>query len=337
MNYEIFNRPRRMRDNPALRSMITETHLSKDDFVLPIFLTSQGDSPSEIPSMPEIFRWPINPLLDKLEEWRALGIKSFAIFPHIDPSQKDSAGNQILNADSLAYEAARKIKEKIKGIALIADLALDPYTTHGHDGILGNEGRIDNDRTVEVLAKAAIVSAEAGYDMVAPSDMMDGRILKIRQSLESEGYIDTGIISYSAKFSSAYYGPFRDAIGSANQKKIDKSGYQLNPANFREAQRELELDYLEGADVLMVKPAEPYLDVVRHAKDSFNLPIAAYQVSGEYSRIWAAHLNGWLDLENCAMESLLSIKRSGADLIFSYFAERACKLLQPSSSGAPPS
>ncbi len=327
MKYEILNRPRRMRDHPVLRSMMTETHLTKDDFVLPVFLTSEGDSPIQIPSMPEIFRWPIDLLLDKLVEWKALGIKSFAIFPQIPASKKDSDGNEILNVDSLTYEAARRIKEKIQGIALIADLALDPYTTHGHDGILGNGGRVDNDRTVEVLAKAAVVAAEAGYDMVAPSDMMDGRVLKIRQCLESQGHPDTAIISYSAKFSSSYYGPFREAIGSANEKKVEKAGYQLNPANFREAQREMDLDYLEGADILMVKPAEPYLDVIRYAKDSFNLPIAAYQVSGEYSRIWAAHQNGWLDLESCAMESLLSIKRSGADLIFSYFAERACKLL----------
>ena len=327
MNFEIHHRPRRLRDHPVLNSMITETSLSTHDLVLPVFLTEKGKSPEPISSMPEIFRWPIGVLVEKLEEWKALGIKCFAVFPHITHSKKDPMGNEILNPSSLAYRAAREIKAKVKDIALIADLALDPYTTHGHDGILSSDGRVDNDKTVEVLAQASILAAEAGYDMVAPSDMMDGRILKIRKSLDGQGHAQTGIISYSAKFSSSYYGPFRDAIDSKTEVAVDKSGYQLNPANFREAQRELELDHLEGADVLMVKPAEPYLDIIRHAKTSYNLPIAAYQVSGEYSRIWAAHLQGWLDLEKCAMESLLSIKRAGADLIFTYFAERASRLV----------
>ena len=326
MNFEINSRPRRLRDHPVLNSMISETHLSTDDLVMPVFLTEEGETAAPISSMPEIFRWPTNILVEKLAEWKSIGIKCFALFPHIVPSKKDSTGSEILCPSSLVYRAAREIKDKVKDIALIADLALDPYTTHGHDGILSSDGRVDNDKTVEVLAKAAILAAEAGYDLVAPSDMMDGRILKIRQSLERESFTKTGIVSYSAKFSSSYYGPFRDAIDSKIDKPVDKSGYQLNPANFREAHRELELDYLEGADVLMVKPAEPYLDIIRHAKDSFNLPIAAYQVSGEYSRIWAAHMQGWLDLEKCAMESLLSIKRAGADFIFTYFAERACKL-----------
>ena len=327
MNFEINNRPRRLRDHPILNSMITETLLSTDDLVLPVFVTEEGESPAPISSMPEIFRWPTNILVEKIEEWKALGIKCFAVFSHIDPSKKDPTGAEILSPSSLAYRAAREIKGKVKDIALFADLALDPYTTHGHDGILASDGRVENDKTVEILAKAAVLAAEAGYDMVAPSDMMDGRILKIRQSLDGQGYAQTGIISYSAKFSSSYYGPFRDAIDSKTEVTVDKSGYQLNPANFREAQRELELDHLEGADVLMVKPAEPYLDVIRHAKTSYKLPIAAYQVSGEYSRIWAAHLQGWLDLEKCAMESLLSIKRAGADMIFTYFAERASRLI----------
>ena len=326
MKLEINNRPRRLRNHPILNSMITETRLSTDDLVLPVFVTEE-ESPTPISSMPEIFRWPTSLLVEKLEEWKALGIKCFAVFSHIAPALKDPTGAEILSPSSLTYRAAREIKDKVKGIALIADLALDPYTTHGHDGILSSDGRVDNDKTVEILAKASVLAAEAGYDMVAPSDMMDGRILKIRQNLDREGYVQTGIISYSAKFSSSYYGPFRDAIDSKTGVTVDKSGYQLNPANFREAQRELELDHLEGADILMVKPAEPYLDVIRHAKTSYKLPIAAYQVSGEYSRIWAAHLQGWLDLENCAMESLLSIKRAGADIIFTYFAERASRLI----------
>lgn len=327
MNFEINNRPRRLRDHPVLNSMIVETALSTDDLVLPVFLTEEGDSPVPIPSMPEIFRWPVSIIIEKIEEWKTLGIKCFAIFPHVAPSKKNEMGTEILSPSALAYRAVREIKDTVKDIALIADLALDPYTTHGHDGILSNEGRVDNDKTVEILAKAAVLAAEAGYDLVAPSDMMDGRILKIRQSLERAGHVRTGIVSYSAKFSSSYYGPFRDAIDSKTDMPVDKSGYQLNPANFREAQRELALDHLEGADILMVKPAEPYLDVIRDAKKAFKLPIAAYQVSGEYSRLWAAHLQGWLDLESCAMESLLSIKRAGADIIFTYFAERASKLI----------
>lgn len=327
MNFEINNRPRRLRDHPVLNSMIVETALSTDDLVLPVFLTEEGDSPVAIPSMPEIFRWPVSIIVEKIEEWKTLGIKCFAIFPHVDPSKKNEMGTEILSPSALAYRAVREIKDTVKDIALIADLALDPYTTHGHDGILSNDGRVDNDKTVEILAKAAVLAAEAGYDLVAPSDMMDGRILKIRQSLERAGHVRTGIVSYSAKFSSSYYGPFRDAIDSKTDMPVDKSGYQLNPANFREAQRELALDHLEGADILMVKPAEPYLDIIRDAKKAYKLPIAAYQVSGEYSRIWAAHLQGWLDLESCAMESLLSIKRAGADIIFTYFAERASKLI----------
>jgi porphobilinogen synthase len=307
--------------------MIVETALSTDDLVLPVFLTEEGDSPVPIPSMPEIFRWPVSIIIEKIEEWKTLGIKCFAIFPHVAPSKKNEMGTEILNPSALAYRAVREIKDTVKDIALIADLALDPYTTHGHDGILSIDGRVDNDKTVEILAKAAVLAAEAGYDLVAPSDMMDGRILKIRQCLERAGHVRTGIVSYSAKFSSSYYGPFRDAIDSKTDMPVDKSGYQLNPANFREAQRELALDHLEGADILMVKPAEPYLDIIRDAKKAYKLPIAAYQVSGEYSRIWAAHLQGWLDLESCAMESLLSIKRAGADIIFTYFAERASKLI----------
>ena len=192
---------------------------------------------------------------------------------------------------------------------------------------MSEDGRVDNDPTVEVLAEAAVLAAQAGYDLVAPSDMMDGRVQKIRERLEAEGFIHTGIISYSAKFSSSYYGPFRDAVGSKTDSPVDKSGYQLCPANFREARRELALDASEGADILMVKPAEPYLDVISHARDTFDLPIAAYQVSGEYSRLWAAHMQGWLDLDKCALESLISIKRAGADLIFTYFAERISKLI----------
>ena len=307
--------------------MTTETHLSKSDLVLPVFVTESDDNPTPIPSMPEIFRWPVNLLTEKIVEWKSLGIRAFALFPHIDESKKDAKGSEILNPKSLVYQAVRQVKDALDDIALIADLALDPYTLHGQDGILSEDGRVDNDPTVEVLAEAAVLAAQAGYDLVAPSDMMDGRVQKIRERLEAEGFIHTGIISYSAKFSSSYCGPFRDAVGSKTDSPVDKSGYQLCPANFREARRELALDASEGADILMVKPAEPYLDVISHARDTFDLPIAAYQVSGEYSRLWAAHMQGWLDLDKCALESLISIKRAGADLIFTYFAERISRLI----------
>ena len=307
--------------------MTTETHLSKSDLVLPVFVTESDENAVPIPSMPEIFRWPVNLLTEKIVEWKSLGIRAFALFPHIDESKKDAKGSEILNPKSLVYQAVRQVKDALDDIALIADLALDPYTLHGQDGILSEDGRVDNDPTVEVLAQAAVLAAQAGYDLVAPSDMMDGRVQKIRERLEAEGFIHTGIISYSAKFSSSYYGPFRDAVGSKTDSPVDKSGYQLYPANFREARRELALDASEGADILMVKPAEPYLDVISHARDTFDLPIAAYQVSGEYSRLWAAHMQGWLDLDKCALESLISIKRAGADIIFTYFAERISRLI----------
>lgn len=327
MSYELLNRPRRLRDHPVLNSMTKETHLSKNDLVFPVFVTESDENPVPIPSMPEIFRWPVNLLKEKLVEWKSLGIRAFALFPHIDESKKDTKGSEILNPESLVYQAVRQVKDAHDDIALIADLALDPYTLHGQDGILREDGRVDNDPTIEVLAEAAVMAAQAGYDLVAPSDMMDGRVQKIRERLEAEGFIHTGIISYSAKFSSSYYGPFRDAVGSKTDSPVDKSGYQLCPANFREARRELALDATEGADILMVKPAEPYLDVISHARDSFDLTIAAYQVSGEYSRLWAAHMQGWLDLDKCALESLISIKRAGADLIFTYFAERISRLI----------
>ena len=327
MNYEFLNRPRRLRDHPILNSMTIETRLSTSDLVLPVFVTDGSEEPVPIPSMPEIFRWPARLLPEKIEEWKSAGIRAFAVFPHIDESKKDADGSEILNPESLVYQTVRKIKQSVDDVVLVADLALDPYTLHGQDGILSGDGRVSNDPTVRVLTQAAVLAADAGYDLVAPSDMMDGRVKMIRQRLEGEGFVHTGIISYSAKFSSSYYGPFRDAVGSKGNSPLDKSGYQLCPANFREAQRELALDAEEGADVLMVKPAEPYLDVIRHARESFDLPIAAYQVSGEYSRLWAAHMQGWLDLDKCALESLTSIKRAGAALVFTYFAERISKLI----------
>ena len=327
MNFNFIHRPRRIRKNPAIRSLVTENTLRHNDFVLPVFVSEKATVPENIPSMPEIYRWPLKLLIPQIKKWHDIGITSFAIFPQIADDKKDSKGSEFLKKDSLFLKVANEIKSVLPDLILICDLALDPYTIHGHDGIIDDKNNIDNDSTVKILSQGAVLAAESGYDLVAPSDMMDGRIQIIRKELERNNFCDVGIISYSAKFSSGYYGPFREAIGSNQANPIDKSSYQLNPANFREAKRELELDFDEGADILMIKPAEPYLDVINYAKRKFNIPIAAYQVSGEYSRIWAAHMQGWLDLEKCANESLISIKRAGADLIFSYFAERIVKQL----------
>jgi porphobilinogen synthase len=238
------------------------------------------------------------------------------------PEKKCSTGKEAINPNSISFQAAKKIKARHKDTLLIADIALDPFTDHGHDGILDSSGKVDNDLTVEILCKSAVIAAQSGFDVVAPSDMMDGRVGEIRKSLDEAGFEHVAILAYSAKFCSAYYGPFRDAISSSQKEPIDKSGYQLDPANHREALLELKLDEQEGADILMVKPAEPYLDIIKSAKENSSLPVAAYQVSGEYSRIWAASKLGWLDLDKCAEESLISIKRAGADMILTYFAER---------------
>ena len=322
MSFDFLNRPRRLRENKILRDMISENSLSVNDLIFPVFISSDDSGSKEISSMPGIFRWSLDALENQMPKWLELGIRSFAIFPCVAESKKDDLGSEILNPKALSYQAAGLIKSKWDDTLLVADIALDPYTKHGHDGVLDEQGCISNDPTVEILAKASVVAAESGYDLVAPSDMMDGRVSIIRKYLDSSSFYHVGIMAYSAKFCSAYYGPFREAIGSSTAKPIDKSTYQLNPANKTEAERELLLDAAEGADILMVKPAEPYLDIIMHAKNHHCLPVAAYQVSGEYSRLWAASSLGWLDLDECAKESLLSIKRAGADLILTYFAER---------------
>ena len=327
MNFNPILRPRRLRDNSIIRSLVEEIKLCHDDLVFPLFVSENSRTPEKIDSMPEMFRWSLKSLPSKIKECQDIGIKAFAIFPQIELSKKNPMGSDFLNPDSLTYRAAEEIKSSISDVLLIGDLALDPYTNHGHDGVLDSTGVVDNDKTVKALSEGAVLAAKSGYDLVAPSDMMDGRVSAIRKELDQNEFQKTGIISYSAKFSSAYYGPFREAIGSGQTTPIDKSSYQLKTGNLREAKRELNLDYAEGADILMIKPAEPYLDVISYAKTEFDIPIAAYQVSGEYSRIWAAHLQGWLDLESCALESMLSIKRAGADIIFTYFAERIAKLI----------
>jgi len=327
MTYSFPIRPRRLRVSESIRSIVQENRLHPSDFVLPIFI-SDDDRVVEISSMPGVYRWPIDQLSNHIASCANMGIRAFALFPKISSDLKAASGHEILNPKSLVYRAARSLKSLDSDIVLIADLALDPYTSHGQDGLLLENGYVGNDETVEVLAKASLICADAGFDWVAPSDMMDGRVAIIRKTLDQNSYLTTGIISYSAKFASSYYGPFRAAIDSSPEgQNVDKSTYQLNPANLEEAKRELRLDFEEGADMLMVKPAEPFLDIINYAKTNFDIPIAAYQVSGEYSRIMAADQLGWLDWEMCAHESLLSIKRAGATVIFSYFADKIASLL----------
>ena len=305
--------------------MVQETSLSSDDLILPVFVIEGEGEPESIESMPEIFRLPIPRLIDKCGELHDLGLRAVPWFPKVSDEKKDAVGSEALNENSLVLRAAQALKKDLPNLILVGDLALDPYTSHGHDGILASNGDVDNDGTVAILAQMGVLAAQAGIDIVAPSDMMDGRVGAIRQALDDSSFVETAIMAYSAKFASAYYGPFRDAVGSTPSKDaspIDKSTYQLNPANAREAFRELDLDEEEGADFLMVKPAEPYLDVIRAAKERTSLPIAAFQVSGEYARLWAAAEREWLDLDTCMLESLTSIKRAGADLILTYFAER---------------
>ena len=329
MPYNFTSRPRRLRNNQNLGEILSENSLQLRNLIYPVFISNEIERAEKIESMPGIYRWPFRDIESKFGEWSDKGLRSFAIFPCIPKHLKNDTGSEILESNSLSYQINNKVKSTHPDLVLFGDLALDPYTTHGHDGIIDPSGNVLNDETVEILAQAATLAASSGYDFVAPSDMMDGRVSVIRKTLDKSGYVNTGIMSYSAKFCSAYYGPFRDAIGSAKAVPIDKSTYQLRPSNKREAARELLLDENEGADILLIKPAEPYLDIISYAKEAHNLPIAAYQVSGEYSRILAAASNGWLDLNACSMESLISIKRAGADLIITYFAEKISEMLDP--------
>jgi len=310
--------------------MVAETRVHVEDLILPLFVIEGDAAPEPVESMPGVFRRGIKDLVRECESAAALGIPAVAIFPSLDPGLKNDEATEALNPDTLVLRAVRAIKEAVPGLVVITDVALDPYTTHGHDGLLSEDGsEVLNDETVEVLAKMAVLQAEAGVDLVAPSDMMDGRVGEIRELLDDEGYTHTGILAYSAKFASAYYGPFRDAVGSASAagtRHLDKRTYQLDPGNRKEALRETELDEAEGADILMVKPAGPYLDIIRDVRDNTALPVAAYQVSGEYAQIHAAAEKGWLDLAKCRDESLLAIKRAGADMILTYFAKEVAQL-----------
>lgn len=317
-------RPRRLRKGESVLGLCQETHVSPSDLILPVFV-KEGSGADKIESMPGVFRHSEDSLLKLCEKALSKGVRAIAPFPLVDASLKNERADESFNPKSTANMAIKSVKKRFPEITVFADIALDPYTSHGHDGVLDNTGTwLINDETVEILCKMALSAAEAGADFVAPSDMMDGRIGAIRSHLDANGLEETGIMAYSAKYASALYGPFRDAIGSAPKgglkKYLDKRGYQLNPANAREALREAALDEEEGADILMVKPASFYLDIISKLKSASNLPIAAYQVSGEYSMILAAAQNGWIDLERAKQESLLAIKRAGADIILSYFA-----------------
>jgi len=321
-------RLRRSRRTAALRRLVAETGLGPGDLIYPVFVLEGENRVESVPSMPGIERKSVDNLLKELGEAVALGIPAVALFPVIDADRKSLDGVESANPDGLVQTAVQKIKAEFPDLVVITDVALDPYTTHGQDGIIDDAGYVLNDETVAMLVRQAVSHAEAGADMVAPSDMMDGRIGKIRTALETDGHIHTLILAYAAKYASCFYGPFRDAVGSAaNLGGGDKSTYQMAPGNSDEALREVGMDLDEGADIVMVKPALPYLDIIRRVRDTYGVPTFAYQVSGEYAMIKAASQNGWLDERSTALESLLSIKRAGASAILSYYSIAAARWL----------
>ena len=322
---DLTRRPRRMRRTASLRALASETEVLPQHLIQPVFVIEGEGAPEAIDSMPGISRLSIKDTVAECRELHGLGVSGVALFPKLDESLKSDDGREALNPNTLVLRAIRAVKAVVPELTVITDLALDPYTEHGHDGLWDAAAQdLANDATVEVLTEMAVLAAEAGVDMVAPSDMMDGRVGAIRSALDDNDFEKTAIMAYSAKFASALYGPFRDAVGSASSAgshNLNKRSYQLNPANRREALVEIALDEEEGADVLMVKPAGPYLDIIREVREETELPLAAYQVSGEYAQIMAAAEKGWLDLECCRNESLLAIRRAGADMILTYFAK----------------
>ncbi len=323
------SRPRRLRRDAFSRAMVREHHLRPEDLILPVFVLDGQQRREPVASMPGVERLSLDLLYPVAEECVRLGIPVMALFPVIDTSLKTSDGREATNPDGLVPRVVQGLKARFPELGVLTDVALDPFTSHGQDGLLDDSGYILNDETVAVLKAQALVQAQAGVDIVAPSDMMDGRIGAIRQALEGAGHIHTRIMAYSAKYASAFYGPFRDAVGSAaNLGKADKKTYQMDPANSDEALREVALDIAEGADMVMVKPGMPYLDIVRRVKDEFRVPTFAYQVSGEYAMLKAAAANGWLQHDAVMMESLLAFKRAGADGVLSYFALEAARLLR---------
>jgi porphobilinogen synthase len=323
------SRPRRLRRDAFTRNLVREHRLSPHDFILPVFVLDGQGQVQDVASMPGVQRRSIDGLFAVAEECLALGVPVMALFPVIDTALKTPDGREALNPEGLVPRAVRALKARFPQLGVLTDVALDPYTSHGQDGLLDDSGYIVNDPTVDVLRRQALVQAQAGVDIVAPSDMMDGRIGAIRSTLEEAGQVHTRIMAYSAKYASAFYGPFRDAVGSAgNLGRADKKVYQMDPGNSDEALREVALDIAEGADMVMVKPGMPYLDIVRRVKDEFAVPTFAYQVSGEYAMLKAAAANGWLDHDAVMMESLMAFKRAGADGVLSYFALDAARWLR---------
>ncbi|RSK46451.1 porphobilinogen synthase [Hymenobacter perfusus] len=322
------HRPRRNRKSQIIRDMVQETRLTTHDFIFPLFLIEGHSQQVEIHSMPGIFRFSADKIIDEVGRCVELGIQSFAPFPSINDGLKDRLARESANPEGLYLKTIADIKRQFPDVVLMTDVAMDPYSSDGHDGVVDAEsGEILNDATLEVLGQMALAQARAGADIIGPSDMMDGRVAWIREVLDSNAFSHVSIMSYTAKYASAFYGPFRDALDSA-PKKGDKKSYQMNPANRREALRELALDEAEGADMVMIKPALSYLDVIREVRDNTHLPVTAYNVSGEYAMVKAAAQNGWLDGEKTMMEVLTSIKRAGADAILTYFAKEAAEVLR---------
>jgi porphobilinogen synthase len=320
-------RPRRNRKAEWARRMVRENVLTTDDLIWPLFISDGHNKRTPVASMPGVDRLSVDQAVREAERAVRLDIPCIALFPYTDPSLRDERGSEGINSDNLVCQSVRAIKAEFPDIGVLCDVALDPYTSHGHDGLM-EDGRILNDATVAVLVRQALVQAEAGCDIIAPSDMMDGRVGAIRQGLDAAGFVDVQIMAYAAKYASAFYGPFRDAVGSAKTLSGDKRTYQMDSANSNEALREVELDIAEGADMVMVKPGMPYLDIVRRVKDSFGMPTFVYQVSGEYAMLMAAAQNGWLDGERAIMESLIGFKRAGADGVLTYFAPRVAEKLK---------
>jgi porphobilinogen synthase len=320
-------RPRRNRKAEWARRLVRENVLTTDDLIWPIFVVDGHNTRTPVASMPGVDRLTVDQAVRDAERAMKLDIPCIALFPYTEPSLRDENGSEAFNPNNLVCQSVRAIKKEFPDIGVLCDVALDPFTSHGHDGLI-EDGKILNDETVAVLVRQALVQAEAGCDIIAPSDMMDGRVGAIREALDDAGFLDVQIMSYAAKYASAFYGPFRDAIGSAKTLIGDKRTYQMDSANSDEALREVELDIAEGADMVMVKPGMPYLDVVRRVKDTFSMPTFVYQVSGEYAMIAAAANNGWIDGDRAMMESLLGFKRAGADGILTYFAPKAAERLK---------
>jgi porphobilinogen synthase len=320
-------RPRRNRKAEWARRLVRENVLTTDDLIWPMFVVDGNNARTPVTSMPGVDRLTVDQAVRDAERAMKLDIPCIALFPYTEPSLRDENGSEALNPNNLVCQSVRAIKKEFPELGVLCDVALDPFTSHGHDGLI-EDGKILNDETVAVLVRQALVQAEAGCDVIAPSDMMDGRVGAIREALDEAGFLDVQIMSYAAKYASAFYGPFRDAIGSAKTLTGDKRTYQMDSANSDEALREVELDIAEGADMVMVKPGMPYLDVVRRVKDTFSMPTFVYQVSGEYAMIAAAANNGWIDGDRAMMESLLGFKRAGADGILTYFAPKAAERLK---------